>query len=93
MRRELGVFPLPAGERARVRGFEPIDRAYPLTPPLSPWEREPTEFAARLPYQRTSAQASTSFWRIQALAAFWVRARPQTRAIVIGSRSNGMGER
>jgi hypothetical protein len=33
-------------ERVGVRGFEPIERAYPLTPPLSPWEREPSEFAA-----------------------------------------------
>jgi hypothetical protein len=43
---ERGVFPLPGEERVRVRGFEPIERAYPLTPPLSPWEREPTGSAA-----------------------------------------------
>jgi hypothetical protein len=48
--RELGVFPLPSGERVRVRGVEPIDRPYPLTPPLSPWEREPTEFAAPISF-------------------------------------------
>jgi hypothetical protein len=41
-RRALGLFPLPGGER----GFDPIERAYPLTPSLSPWEREPSEFIA-----------------------------------------------
>ena len=33
-------FPRPSGgERVRVRGFEPIEGAYPLTPPLSPTGR------------------------------------------------------
>jgi len=43
----LGALPLPGGERVGVRGFELIERTYPLTPPLSPWEREPTEFVAK----------------------------------------------
>jgi hypothetical protein len=40
------MFPLPVGERDRVRGLEPIERYYPLTPPLSPWEREPAVLVA-----------------------------------------------
>src|SRR5262245_65652561 len=47
-RGESGALPLPGGERAGVRGFEPIERPYPLPPPLSPWEREPSQCAARL---------------------------------------------
>ena len=47
----LAIEPLPQlgrslspGERVRVRGFEPIERLSPLTPPLSPMgEREQTE--------------------------------------------------
>jgi hypothetical protein len=33
------LFPLPNGERDRVRGFKLIDRLEPLTPTLSPAER------------------------------------------------------
>jgi len=47
--RELGGFPLPVGERVRVRGLEPIERASPPHPtPLPDGEREPTTDAARL---------------------------------------------
>ena len=49
--------------------------------------------ARRAAFDRKSAQASTSFCRIQALAAWCVRARLQTSAIFIGSISNGIGER
>jgi hypothetical protein len=42
-RGEFGVFPLPKGERVRVRGFEPIEG---LIPPLPNGEREQTEVAA-----------------------------------------------
>jgi NitT/TauT family transport system substrate-binding protein len=44
--RELGELPLPIGERVGVRGDSPLDRPEPLTPPLSLWEREPTESVA-----------------------------------------------
>src|SRR5712671_767190 len=30
-----GLFPLPSGERARVRGLKLIERSFPLTPTLS----------------------------------------------------------
>ena len=43
----LGAPPLPVGERVGVRGVGSLDRPKPLTPPLSLWEREPTESAAR----------------------------------------------
>jgi hypothetical protein len=44
----LGVFPLPGGERVRVRGFEPIEGIRPPHPtPLPNGEREQTEFSAR----------------------------------------------
>ena len=44
---ELGVFPLPGGERVRVRGFEPIEGPRPPHPtPLPNGEREQTECAA-----------------------------------------------
>ena len=47
--RELGAFPLPVGERVRVRGFEPIEGIRPPHPtPLPNGEREPTADAARL---------------------------------------------
>jgi hypothetical protein len=40
---ELGAFPLPRGERVRVRGFEPIERLVPPHPtPLPNGEREQT---------------------------------------------------
>ena len=32
--------------KRRVRGFEVIERPYPLTPTLSPWERERAVHAA-----------------------------------------------
>jgi hypothetical protein len=48
-RQELGAFPLPVGERVRVRGFEPIEGLIPPHPtPLPSGEREPTTDAARL---------------------------------------------
>jgi len=47
--RELGAFPLPKGERARVRGFELIEGIRPPHPtPLPNGEREPTTDAARV---------------------------------------------
>jgi hypothetical protein len=46
---ELGVFPLPIEERARVRGVEPIEGPIPPHPtPLPTGERGQTEPAARL---------------------------------------------
>jgi hypothetical protein len=46
-RRKLGAFPLPGGERVRVRGFEPIEGFRPPHPiPLPNGEREPTADAA-----------------------------------------------
>src|SRR6185503_12653682 len=51
---EFGGFPLPKGERARVRGFELTERASPPHPtPLPNGEREQTEPAALLPYSAT----------------------------------------
>jgi hypothetical protein len=44
--RELRRLPLPNGERVGVRGVGSLDRPEPLTPPLSQWEREQTEFAS-----------------------------------------------
>jgi hypothetical protein len=44
-RRDFSAPPLPVGERVGVRGFGSIERPQPLTPPLSLWEREQTEFA------------------------------------------------
>jgi hypothetical protein len=56
--RELGGFPLPVGERVRVRGFEPIERLRPPHPtPLPNGEREPIADAARV--QLTSNSSMT----------------------------------
>jgi hypothetical protein len=46
---ERGAFPLPGGERVRVRGFEPIEGLIPPHPiPLPNGEREQTADAASL---------------------------------------------
>src|SRR6185503_14385557 len=36
--------PLPGGERVGVRGFEPLERPYPLTPPLSQSKSDVSDF-------------------------------------------------
>src|SRR5262245_50712427 len=44
----LGALPLPEGGRVGVRGLGSIEGPYPLTPALSPWEREPTALVDRV---------------------------------------------
>jgi HlyD family secretion protein len=45
--RGLSALPLPEGERVGVRGLQILDRPEPLTPPLSLWEREQAQPAAK----------------------------------------------